>query len=151
MDYIAQMMLDPNQERVVTIKTKPEAKKDKSVEAPISPYSANLPQNIIDLVRGETGTAPVGKEIGGEIIRMLLEGGKKAFSGFNLADFQSAMRQSTTPSSMPISAVLQNLGVLQGQDPAPQGMIPAAPQFDPMAGQQPMDFSAAPSFNPYGG
>lgn len=44
---------------------------------------------------------------------------------------------------------LLGLGGVGGE--IPQGMVPAAPVFDPMAGQKPMDFSVAGGFNPYGG
>lgn len=149
MDYIAQMMLDPNQERVVTIKTKPDAKKEQAPEKPISSYSANLPQNILDLIQGEVmqQQKPMAPAIG-QALQMLLGGAKDAFSGMGAPEIQGAMAQQ--PAS-PLQGILQSLGILQGQQPAPQGMAPEVPQFDPMQGQQPMDFSQAPGFNPYGG
>lgn len=49
MDYLSQILANPNQKRTVTIKTEPE-KRPGPPEAPLSPESANLPQGVLDMM-----------------------------------------------------------------------------------------------------
>lgn len=50
MDYLSQILGDPNLERTVTIKTKP-GKGEQAPEAPLDSGSANLPQPVLDLMQ----------------------------------------------------------------------------------------------------
>jgi len=50
-DFLSQLLGDVNQERTITIKTKPQSKKDVPPEMPLDGSSANIPQNVLDLMR----------------------------------------------------------------------------------------------------
>lgn len=58
MDYLAQILMNPSQERTITVKTKPI--KDTPPEAPLSPDSANLPPAVLQMMglAGGGGAAP---------------------------------------------------------------------------------------------
>jgi hypothetical protein len=49
-DFLSQLLGDMNQERTITIKTKPQ-KRDAPPEMPLDGSSANIPQNVLDLMR----------------------------------------------------------------------------------------------------
>ena len=80
MDYLAQILGDPSQERSITIKTKP-GKEEGPPEAPLSSDSANLPGPVLEMLGLGSG---VGEGIGGsqpdmnELLQLLLSGGLTA-------------------------------------------------------------------------
>jgi hypothetical protein len=87
MEYLAQMLADPSQERTltqvqangnqkstVTVKTKP-GKKEQGPEAPLDPNSANLPQGVLDMLMGGMGQpAPQQPSLPPELLQMMMMG-----------------------------------------------------------------------------
>lgn len=71
MDYLSQILANPNQERSVTIKTKPE-KREAAPEAPLDPSSANIPQSVMEMLMMGQAQKPA---VPPDLLQALMMGG----------------------------------------------------------------------------
>lgn len=85
MEYLAQMLADPTQERTltqvqangnqkstVTVKTKP-GKKEQGPEAPLDPMSANLPAGVLEMM-GMGQPQPSQPQLPPELMQLMMMG-----------------------------------------------------------------------------
>lgn len=75
-NLISALLLNPTEERSITIKTKPE-KKEAPPEAPIDSASANLPQAVLDMLGMGAGASapPTMAGLPPELLQLLMSGG----------------------------------------------------------------------------
>ena len=86
MDYLSQILASPDQERTVTIKTKPQTKKDTPPEMPMDGQSANLPGSVMDLMQMQS----------------------RAFQDPNLSTIQGMIGQPATARELDNASMYQN-------------------------------------------